>query len=381
MNLLFTSLYAGSRGGGIPPVMRALAEAWKQRGPRVRIQTLDRDPVDDLESFGGFPPVVRIPEFWPRMGFGRGWGKALRQTDPDLVHAHGLWCGLSRQTARTCQSMEIPWIVSPHGMLAPGALGISRWKKNISYPLLESGHLTGARTLHALNRDELRDIRNFGLKNPVAIIPNGVEIPSTGSLMREPDSGDAPKKLLFLGRIHPKKGLKGFLQTWKQALPKGWILQITGIDDGGHRRDLEDWVRQNRLQDAVHFHGPVHGAKKERAYLDADAFVLPSQSEGQPMAVLEAWSYGLPVLMTRACNLPEGFEAGAAAELPGETNTRTEVLKAFLDKSPSEMKAMGESGRALVEHEFTWDAAAEKYQLLYQWVLNRGPKPEFVVEE
>lgn len=381
MNILFTSLYAGPRGGGIPPVMQALLGEWTNGGPQVRIVTLDRDTAEEIEKLNPNTPVEIVPEHRPRLGFGRGWQAALRQARPELVHAHGLWCGISLQTAHTCRADGIPWIVSPHGMLSPGALGISRWKKRISFPFLESLNLRGAAALHALNQDELRNIRDFGLKRPVAIIPNGVALPADVDWMSSKSTAKQFHTLLFLGRIHRKKGLSTFLNAWKQLKPESWKLRIVGVDDGGHRQELEERVAEIGLGESVHFHGPVYGEAKHQCFLEADAFVLPSLSEGQPMAVLEAWSYGLPVLMTRECNLPEGFEAGAAVELSIEAGAQAEALKAFFGLSDAERQSIGQKGRALVEKHFSWESSAGKYEALYCWILNQGPKPGFVVEE
>jgi glycosyltransferase involved in cell wall biosynthesis len=126
------------------------------------------------------------------------------------------------------------------------------------------------------------------------------------------------KVLLYLGRLHLKKGLANLLQAWSEVRRAGgeaaqnWYLVIAGWDQDGHQASLEAITLQRNIGDTVHFIGPQFGLDKDAAFRSSDAFVLPSLSEGMPLAVLEAWAHGLPVLMTPHCNLPEGFARGAA---------------------------------------------------------------------
>ena len=138
------------------------------------------------------------------------------------------------------------------------------------------------------------------------------------------------KVLLYLGRLHPKKGLSILLRGWKEASKRerGWVLVIAGWDQGGHREELEQLARELKITDSVHFAGPLFGEARETAYQNANAFVLPSLSEGQPLVVLEAWSHARPVLMTPECNLPEGFEKRAAIRM----NTTVEGAAMALGK-------------------------------------------------
>ena len=111
----------------------------------------------------------------------------------------------------------------------------------------------------------------------------------------------------------------------------------------------------------------------------ADAFVLPSLSEGLPVAVLEAWSYGLPVLMTEACNLPEGFAAGAALPIGTDRAGIAAGLRRLFALSDAERRDMGARGRALVRERFTWASVGAQMAAVYQWVLGGGPPPSCVL--
>jgi len=142
---------------------------------------------------------------------------------------------------------------------------------------------------------------------------------------------------------------------------------------------LQQHVRDVGLDDAVHFLGPQFGDDKAAAFAHADAFILPSYSEGFPMAVLEAWSYALPVLKTRACNIPEGFDAGAALEIEPDPDSVAEGLQRFTRLPAGEQEAIGRAGRTLVEQQYTWPQVARQMRDVYRWVQGDASRPDSVV--
>ncbi len=204
-------------------------------------------------------------------------------------------------------------------MLDPWALRNSGWKKRLAAKLFEKANIEGAACLHALNAAEAKAIRDYGFTGPVCVIPNGIEAPPA----EEPvpaapwwaKANPGVKTLLYLGRLHPKKSLPNLLSAWSRLdaeTRKNWRLVIAGWDEHGHQMGLRRVSSGYHIHDSVTFPGPLFGKDKKDAFWYCDGFVLPSVSEGQPMVVLEAWACGKPVLMTPQCNLPEGFEAGAA---------------------------------------------------------------------
>jgi poly(glycerol-phosphate) alpha-glucosyltransferase len=200
---------------------------------------------------------------------------------------------------------------------------------------------------------------------------------------------------LFLGRIHPKKGLSGLLKAWAEIQnpksgiqnSKDWQLVIAGWEQGGHEGELIELCSELRLsvvQRSKHvpcsataqgadvvFYGPAFGGEKVQLLRRADAFVLPSLSEGLPMSVLEAWAYGLPVVMTPECHLPEGFASQAALEIRNGKmgDSKWSGLQQLLDMSDSDRIEMGRRGRRLVEEKFTWPKVAAQMKQLYEEIL------------
>jgi poly(glycerol-phosphate) alpha-glucosyltransferase len=313
---------------------------------------------------------------------------ALKNSAADIIHLHGLWQYPSLASVKS----RIPYVTTIHGMLDQWAIKNSGFKKKLAAAFYEKTALKKANCLQAFTMQEYEDIRQYGLKNPVCIIPNGVDLPSDIGVMKGlcpawKTSIPAGKKvLLYLGRLHPKKGLTNLIKGWKQSRSNGagkyedWNLVIAGWDQGGYENELKALVHTLQIIDSVHFIGPQFKEDKKLTFASADGFILPSFSEGLPMAVLEAWAYELPVLMTKQCNLSEGFTSGSAMEIAAAPDDIAERLSKFFSLSDEELKVMGARGKDLVTNKFNWNQIAMQIHDVYKWVLNRGPMPANIIE-
>jgi poly(glycerol-phosphate) alpha-glucosyltransferase len=314
----------------------------------------------------------------------RGFGYApnlatiLKLHNPHILHVHGLWMYPSVAAIRWSRRTK-PYIVSPHGMLDSWALNNSRLKKRVCAVLYENRHLHEAACLHALNQAEAAAIRGYGLRNPICVIPNGVELP-TGTEVR---SAQESHTLLYLGRLHLKKGLPKLIEAWsmisRQASASGWRLVIAGWDQNNHRSELETLSERFQVSASISFVGPQFGAAKDACYREASAFILPSLSEGLPMTVLEAWSWRLPVLMTPQCNLPEGAAAEAALMMEPEIDSISAALSRLFSMSDAEREVMGMRGRRLIEERFEWSRIGRQMTNVYDWMLGVGDQPDCVM--
>jgi poly(glycerol-phosphate) alpha-glucosyltransferase len=273
-------------------------------------------------------------------------------------------------------------------MLESWALRNATWKKRIAALLYENRHLHDASCLRALCEAEAQSIRAYGMRNPICVIPNGIDLPElVESSTAETEStvfqtfAQGRKILLYLGRLHPKKNLANLLRAWKQTLnshystSEHWILVIAGWGQAGYQRELKELGSDCRLTASVRFLGPLFGSDKDAAYRACDAFILPSLSEGLPMTVLEAWAHAKPVLMTPECNLPEGFATGAALQIGTTPQQIAAGLKQLTDMSDDDRRAMGDRGRALVSRKFSWPQIGEQMRSVYEWMLGGGPPP------
>ena len=190
------------------------------------------------------------------------------------------------------------------------------------------------------------------------------------------------KVLLYLGRLHPKKGLPALLQAWaetKRSTREDWTLAIAGWDQGNHERQLAGLIADLAIDDTVLLIGPQFDKSKDACFRLADGFILPSVSEGLPMVVLEAWSYGLPVIMTPECNLPEGFQADAAMRIETPKESIRCGLERFFRLPEKERQRMGNNGLELVKQRYSWASAAKQMRSVYEWAIRGGPTPNCVV--
>ena len=394
--------------GGLFESVRRLVQSLDDTGIEVRVFGV-RDEFTDADITAWKP--VRVSAFqpsWPaKFGYSPHFLEELLAFEPDLTHSHGIWLYSSVATSTYSTRKHRPYLTSVHGMLDPWALQNSRWKKAIAEFLYEGRHLRGARCLRALCESEARAMRQAGLKNDIAVIPNGIDLPVG------PASAPVPwpelikpgqKVLLYLGRIHPKKGLANLLKAWaavngtrKSELgtrKSQWVLAIAGWDQNGHEAELKELCTQLGIVFAevgspvagspsppsVFFLGPQFGEGKEACYQGCDAFVLPSFSEGVPMVVLEAWAHSKPVLMTPQCNLPQGFTSGAALKVEPTVESLTDGLIQFWKLTDAEREALGSRGRALVAEQFVWPRIAKEMTELYEWMLGGGQRPACIAD-
>lgn len=355
-------------------------------GQGVDVDVFGYERVDVASDLNEWLPIVPKPlgSSFRSIATRLGVPGALDAEDYDLVHQHGIWQPFSLSTRSWGKRLDRPVVISPRGMLDAWAMRNSAWKKRIAMRLFERSNLKSASCLHALNANEMETMRRLGLENPVAIIPNGVTPGVMERTIAPPDAyaRESRRKLLFLGRLHPKKGLIETLDGWARAqgiddsLAKDWVLVIAGWDDGGHLGELERHADSLGIAGSVMFSGPAFGAEKESILHHSDAFVLASHSEGLPMSVLEAWSHALPVLMTSACNLPEAFDIGAAIEISTAPEEMARTIAVSLT-DPS-LSYYGETGRELVSNKFTWERISRDLASLYGWLCGASDRPDFV---
>ena len=293
-----------------------------------------------------------------------------------------------RVAAKAARALDKPHVVSPHGMLEPWAMANSALKKRVMWRAFQGRALHEARCLHALCEAELTAMRDLGLTNPIAVVPNGVNLSDFADLPAPAAFDDAfpsardRRVLLFMARLHPKKGLVPLLQAWKSVAPAfaDWLLVIAGPDEGGHRAQLEQIVADAGLENAVLFTGMLDGALKRAALARAQTFVLPSHSEGFSIAILEAMAARLPVLLTPGCHFPDAVDAGAALEAQPQVEALGEALRQLLAQSEDERAQMGARGYELVARKYTWERVATNWKRLYLWCAREGEAPSSVQE-
>src|SRR5438094_1677971 len=391
MKIGFLVSSVSREAGGLFQSGRGLAKAAACAIASVRIFGIsDEQSAVDLQDWQPLSVQTFRPQF-PAWGYSNQLVPALLGADLDILSTHGLWKYCSVVSQRWHLRTGRPYIVHPEGMLESWALRNAKWKKRIAALLYEDRHLRGAACLRALCEAEAQSIRAYGMRNPVCIIPNGVDLPEpVDSSILETQKpvfrifAAHRQILLYLGRLHPKKNVANLIRAWKQTLDahpqtrKEWVLAIAGWGQAGYECELKKLTSYYGLMGSVGFLGPLFGQEKDAAYRACDAFILPSLSEGLPMAVLEAWAHAKPVMMTPECNLPEGFAAEAAIQIGTSPEEIAAGLKQLIEMSDDDRKAMGGHGRTLVATEFSWPRIGEQMRTVYEWVLGGGGKPQSV---
>jgi glycosyltransferase involved in cell wall biosynthesis len=310
--------------------------------------------------------------------------------DFDVIHSHGVWLPFNHRITSFARGRNIPLVVAPRGMLEPWAINNSKWKKKLAWMLYQKRDLERATAFHATAHSEAESIRSLGFKQPIAVIPNGVELPEVADGRWNMVDGESDlrssnfdllrqRTALFLSRINPKKGLPMLLDAWKKLAPADWRLVIAGNDDSNHLPVLERKIAELGLSDQVELVGPLFGDAKEQAYSNADLFVLPSYSENFGIVVTEALGYQVPVLTTTGCPWQE-LETERCGWWVDPTPAGIEQgLSQALGTKSEELSAMGVRGRELVRQKYLWPAIATNMSIFYEWLLHGGDKPDFVV--
>lgn len=384
----------GPKSYGLGPVALNLVREQRALGLDARIWCLD-SPSDvswALQSTDLMPEyVVTFKPTGPSfLGYSVELERAVTGADGrvvHLVHQHGIWTGISRVSNRWRGKFRRPTIIAPHGALEEWAIRRSTWKKRIAKIAYESKNFREAACFHATAQPEAENFLRYGIRRPIAVVPNGLSgawIGSEGSGARFRTQYGLPDDvqiLLYLGRITPVKNLEMLLAAMarnRDAL-RDWLLVLAGADEFGYQRKLEQLVNHLRLGAFVRFVGFLPAEFKRDAFAAANVFVLPSRREASPIAILEALGAGVPVLTTRGTPWKELeiHKCGWWCDVDIESIGR--ALGIVLRTSPEQLAESGERGRQLVRKKYAWSAAAEHCQQLYTWLLGAAERPEIVL--
>jgi glycosyltransferase involved in cell wall biosynthesis len=291
------------------------------------------------------------------------YGSRLSNKNIDLIHLQHIWNPYIQVMAFWAWKKNIPYIITPRGMLEPWIMAHNPWKKRVAMFLYQRKAIQRASYIHATAQIEADHIRALGFSNPISIIPNGVDLTE----VKEVKENYGSKKMVFLSRIHPKKGIELLLEVWRSLDSKGWKLEIAGDGELSYITGLK--YRARDLEN-VEFVGPQYGKAKWDFLRSADVMVLPSYSENFGIVVAEALVVGVPVITTKDTPWEdlERYECGWWIDL-SVANLKRSLEEAF-QASRDQIKTMGTNGIALVKDKYDIKAVAKNMNQLYQKVLN-----------
>ena len=362
--------------GGPARSVAALCRSLSEAGARVEIVTGET----------GFDPGVAVHA----SGVARRWGRVqprpgpfarllvarLEATGARAVHDHGIWLASNRAAARAAAKRSVARIVSPRGMLSEWSLAHRGGRKRIAWRAYQARDLAAADALHATSDLEAEEIRAAGIGVPIAVVPNGVEIPAMAE--PKPSPADRTRRFLFLSRIHPKKGLETLVEAWRVARPAGWELVIAGPDERGHRAEIERRARELGADAGIRFGDAVSDAAKWDLFGTADVFVLPTSSENFGAVVAEALASSVPVVTTRAAPWSSLVEHGCGWWIEAGVEPLAAAIREAAGLADADRRAMGARGRRLVAERFAWPAIARRMLDVYRWLAGERAAPECV---
>jgi poly(glycerol-phosphate) alpha-glucosyltransferase len=360
MRIGLLSAWASRSGGGVFEAVVGHGNMIAAQGDEPVLFALeDEYSAADRSRFPG--DVHVFPVRGPRMvGVAPGLVGALHAAELDALHLHGIWMYPSRAGASWAERSQKPYVISPHGMLDPWIVGRGRLKKAVARAAYERRSWRAASRFHALTESEAADIKRETGRDAV-VVPNAL-----APVSQSPVESRA-RMMLAISRIHPKKNLSGLVNGWhlSQARSAGWELVIAGWGDDEHVAELERAIA-GLASPSIRFVGPVFGAEKAALFAKARYFLLPSFSEGLPLAILEAWAAGVPTIQSAGCNLPQGFELGAALE----TGTAPSAIAEAIDKAATlpgdQYEMMANNASQLIRSGFSPEVVGRRWAAIYR---------------
>lgn len=370
--LTFLTDIGQSKGGpsrSVPLFVKGLTEV----GVDITLMVIKSDDMN-LHSLDGttakfhfLPKCYKISElesFIQKEGF-------------DVIHGQCIWEPLFHHMRVIGDKYHIPFLLSPRGTLEPWCLNQKKWKKKIARWLYQNKDLRHCACIYATAEMEAKHVRELGFKNPISVIPNGIE---TSYYPCRHDPSGVEKQVLFLSRIHPKKGIEVLLSAWKNIHHKypEWNLRIVGLGEEAYVHSLEQRIESMSLASSVRISPALFGDEKIAMYQKSSLFVLPSYSENFGMVIAEALSCGLPVITTdnTPWTLLNDSKTGWCISLNEENLTR--ALDEALSMDSEDLYRMGQEGSRVVYELFDYHSVAERNRDLYNWIYRGGDAPEFV---
>jgi glycosyltransferase involved in cell wall biosynthesis len=369
------------RGGGPAEALRGLATAQAAEGMNVRVLATFA-PGDDL----GFAAVLQARGVTVRL-IGPCRGPLCRHPDlataaaetvaaADIVHVHALWEEIQHQAARAARLSGKPYLIRPCGMLDPWSLRQGRLKKSLYLFWRLRRHLLAAAALHFTSDAERQGTIPLRLNANAIVEPNGIaiaeyaELPRRGPFRRRWNIPAEQPVLLFLGRLHPKKGLDLLLPAFAR-LTDQTVLVVAGPGDEGYRRQLQAEATRLGIAPRVLFTGMLLGEDKLAAFADADLFVLPSYQENFGIAVAESMAAGLPVVISDQVNIhAEVNAAGAGGVVPTDVAALASELSQWV-RDAERRRTAGANARAFALARYDWSNIARRWIGHYEQLIAR----------
>lgn len=373
--MLITQVIHGIHNSSAGPThsVARLTDELRKSGQEAAILTLGQPP-----SVWPYSAPLRIHDGAIERGIGISMSllRDVRRLSNQscILHGHGIWrlTNLFPLVLRRTAMARI--VCSPRGTLSAWSMQYKALVKRPFWHLLQKPALDRCDCFHATAYSELADIRRLGLRKPVAVIPNGIDVPEL------PAGLQRGKRLVFLSRIDPVKGVDLLLHAWAAVADDfpDWELVIAGPITTGYAASMQELAKKLRAP-RVNFVGEMQGEAKRRLLFGASSFVLPTHSENFGIAVAEALAHGLPVITTTRTPWTELSGRNCGWCITPDEDALREVLRDVLSRPLPELHKMGASGRDWMERNYAWGRVAEMMMQSYEWLLYGAAKPDWII--
>lgn len=347
--------------GGVGSYMQLLA---KELGRLVELHVVTHASANMLQMDSATLHCVAAWKHPRRMR--HEWNEVLDAVRPQVVHVNCCWLPGSALAQRWAQQRGFKVVLSPHGMLEPWIVKRRYLTRKLPAILLfQKAAVQRADLIHATAESEKENLLRLGWNRRIGIVPNGVDVEA----IRMRTSWKRTNTILFLSRIHPKKGINFLIEALARLSKEGENsirCMIAGEGEASYIEELKQLAASLGVADRVEFPGGVYGEEKWRLYRETDLFVLPTHSENFGIVVAEALASGTPVVTTQGTPWQElsSHRCGWWTEIGTEPTTA--ALRDFLSLSEAELEAMGRRGRRLVEEQYSTQRVAKDMFALYR---------------
>ena len=383
------SLKGGGPSRSVPMLVKGLAEV----GVDITLMTYWSDDMN-THALDGTSAKLKIL----RPDFSRSqMEEYIISEKVDVIQLQSMWDLRYHIVAKTARKHRIPYIITPRGMLEPWCLSQKKWKKKLAMALYQMKDIKRSACVFTTAEMEALHVRDLGVDVPMVVIPNGIE---TDGYPCRISKDKVKKQILFLSRIHIKKGIELLIDAFDRIIKKNtdmddWTVAIVGNGEEEYIRELKRKVEGLNLRDKVKILAPVFGDAKVKLYQESSIFCLPSYSENFGMVIAEAMSCGVPCITTNGTPWQllngEVSTMGANLDILGKNrktgwcidlnvdNLEKVLLEAMTMKTEA-LYEMGQKGNLLVQENFNYKSVARKVMQLYSWLLDGGQTPAFVYE-
>ena len=380
--------------GGPAETVPALCSSLAAGGSRTSLATLRGDMADTVKSAAAagvnvhvYPPTVRHTVWYSRS---LHTDLPALVADHDVIHAHAMWQAPGWLACAEARRQGRPIVISPRGSLLPQRLAKSRFKKQLAALLFDRRNVRGAAAMHATSHEEALSIRTFGYHGPLAIIPNGINVPSDAdlalSMVAEPEFRSrfpetiGKRVLLFLSRIEPTKGVVSLARVWGRIAARhdDWHLVIAGPDERNHVQEVRRILDAHGASRRTSVAGPLYTTARDQAFAACELFVLPTRSENFGMAIGESLARSRPVITTVGAPWPGLQDHDCGWWIPMTADAIRTTIRTATSTDLQMLAAMGRRGREHAIACFTWPAIGSQMAVVYRWLAGSDALPSCV---